>query len=160
MGSQRARDFAHRNPGVQFRSVDYTHAGEVLARIDRFVAINSAVEVDLTGQVNAEVAGGIYVGAVGGALDFFRGAHRSKGGLPIIAMPSKAGHGERSPSRIVAHLSGPVSTPRSDAGVIVTEYGVADLRGLSLSERIPKMIAIAHPDVREDLDRASWRMRI
>lgn len=91
----------------------------------------------------------MYVGAVGGALDFLRGAHRSKGGLPIVALPSTAGKA----SRIVAKLSRPVSTPRSDAGIIVTEYGVADLRGLPLSERARRMIAIARPGVRAQLER-------
>lgn len=149
MGSRRIHEFTHHNPGVQFRSTEYTHDPEVFAQIERFVALNSAIEVDLTGQINAEVAGGVYVGAVGGALDFLRAAHRSKDGLPIVALPSVAGKR----SRIVARLSGPVSTPRSDAGVIVTEYGVADLRGLPLSQRVPRMIAIAHPDFREALQR-------
>ena len=148
-GSKRIQQFCHRNPAVQFRSPAYTHDAGVLAGIGRFAALNLAIEVDLTGQINAEVAGGVYVGAVGGALDFLRGAHRSKGGLPIIALPSTAGKA----SRIVAKLSGPVSTPRSDAGIIVTEYGVADLRGLPLSERTRRMIAIAHPGFREQLER-------
>ena len=82
-------------------------------------------------------------------MDFLRGAHRSKGGLPIVALPSTAGK----TSRIVARLDGPVSTPRSDAGIFVTEYGVADLRGAPLSARVRKMIAIAHPDFREQLER-------
>lgn len=148
-GSKRIQQFCHRNPAVQFRSNAYTHNAEVLARIERFAALNAAIEVDLSGQINAEIAGGVYVGAVGGALDFLRGAHRSKGGLPIVALPSAA----RKASRIVAKLSGPVSTPRSDAGIIVTEYGVADLRGAPLSERTRLMIAIAHPDFRERLER-------
>ena len=148
-GSRRLQQFCHRNPLVQFRSNAYTHNAEVLARIERFTALNTAIEVDLSGQINAETAGGVYVGAVGGALDFLRGAHRSKGGLPIVALPSTAGKA----SRIVAKLSGPVSTPRSDAGIIVTEYGVADLRGAPLSERARLMIAIAHPDFREQLER-------
>jgi acetyl-CoA hydrolase len=147
-GSKRIQQFCHRNPAVQFRSNAYTHNAEVLARIERFVALNTAIEVDLSGQINAETAGGIYVGAVGGAVDFLRGAQRSKGGLPIVALPSTAGKA----SRIVAKLSGPVSTPRSDAGIIVTEYGVADLRGATLSERARWMIAIAHPDFRERLN--------
>ena len=146
-GSRRIQQFCHRNPAVQFRSNAYTHNAGVLASIERFAALNTAIEVDLSGQINAEVAGGVYVGAVGGALDFLRGAHRSKGGLPIVALPSTAGNA----SRIVAKLSGPVSTPRSDAGIIVTEYGVADLRGASLSERPRRLIAIAHPDFREQL---------
>jgi len=153
MGSRRLHDFAHRNAAVQFRSTTYTHNADVLARIDRFVALNSAVEVDLTGQINAEVAGGIYIGAVGGALDFLRGASRSKGGLPIVALPSTAGGIGKRAGRIVARLSGPVSTPRSDAGIIATEYGIADLRGQVLSERKRRMIAIAHPDFREQLER-------
>lgn len=145
MGGRRIHDFAHRNEAIEFRSTRYTHDPNVLASIDRFVAINSAVEVDLSGQINAEIAGGMYVGAVGGALDFLRGARRSHGGVPVIALPSTAGKGA---SRIVASLSGPVSTPRSDAGVIVTEYGVADLRGLTLRQRRERMLAIAHPDFR------------
>ncbi len=152
LGSRRVFELAHRNPAVQLRGVSYTHGADVLARIERFVAINSAVEVDLTGQVNAETARGLYVGAVGGAGDFLRGAARSRGGLPIIALQSMAGSGEGAVSRIVRQLSGPVSTPRSDAAIIVTEHGVADLRGLSLSERVRRMIAIAHPDLRGELE--------
>jgi len=147
MGSRRIYEIAHRNPAIAFRSTDYTHDANVLAGIDSFVALNSAIEVDLTGQINAETAGGVYVGAVGGAVDFLRGAHRSRGGLPIVALPSTAG----AASRVVAKLNGPVSTPRCDAGIIVTEYGVADLRGLTLSERVSRMIAIAHPSFREPL---------
>jgi acyl-CoA hydrolase len=155
MGSREVRDFAHCNPSVQMRPVDYTHAADVLASIDRFVAVNSAIEVDLTGQVNAEVAGGVYVGAVGGAADFLRGAHRSKGGLPIVALPSRTRKGSETIGRIVAHLAGPVSTARSDAGIIVTEQGIADLRGLTLSQRVRRMLDIAHPDDRAPLERAA-----
>ena len=141
MGSARLHRYAHRNPSLQMRSSEYTHDPQVLAAIDRFVAINSAIEVDLTGQVNAELAGGAYVGAVGGALDFLRAAQRSRGGVPIVALPSTVG----AASRIVPRLSGPVTTPRSDAGVIVTEHGAADLRGLPLRQRVERMLAIAHP---------------
>ena len=155
MGSRRLYDFAHHNPAVQFRATNYVHNADVLARIDRFVALNTAIEVDLTGQVNAEVAGGLYIGAVGGALDFLRAAGRSRGGLPVVALPSTAGQGAKRASRIVARLSGPVSTPRSDAGIIATEYGIADLRGRTLRERVRRMIAIAHPDFRESLERES-----
>jgi len=156
MGGRRAYDFAHRNRSVAFRSTAYTHDRDVLASIDRFVALNSAVEVDLTGQINSEVAGGTYVGAVGGAADFLRGAHRSKGGLPIVALPATA----RGHSRIVARLNGPVSTARSDAGLIVTEHGVADLRGLGLAERVRRMVALAAPDCREALERDAHAMRL
>ena len=150
-GSRRLHGFAHRNPQVQFRSSAYTHGAGVLAQIERFTALNSAVEVDLSGQINAELAAGVYVGAVGGAVDFLRAAQISKGGLPIVALPSMSGTKH---SRIVSSLNGPVSTPRSDAGIIVTEYGVADLRGASLNERARKMLAIAHPDQREQLERS------
>ncbi|KWF68821.1 acetyl-CoA hydrolase/transferase family protein [Burkholderia cenocepacia] len=149
IGSVRVRRFAHRNPALELRGTEYTHNPHVLRRIERFTAINSAVEVDLTGQVNAEVVGGTYVGAVGGVGDFLRAAQASRGGVPIVALPSTAG----AHSRIVTKLSGPVTVPRSDACVIVTEYGIADLRGLSLAQRVPKMIAIAHPDHRERLAR-------
>lgn len=149
MGGRRIHEFAHLNDAIEFRSTRYTHDANVLASIERFVAINSAVEVDLSGQINAEVAGGVYVGAVGGALDFLRGARRSRGGVPVIALPSTAGKGA---SRIVASLNGPVSTPRSDAAIVVTEYGVADLRGLTLRQRRERMLAIAHPDHRGALD--------
>ena len=141
MGTAALRRWAHRNPALQLRDTGYTHDAQVLAESHRLAAINSAIEVDLTGQVNAEVAGGVYVGAVGGAADFLRGAARSRGGLPIVALP--ATHQGR--SRIVARLSGPVSTARSDAGLVVTEHGVADLRGQPLSRRVQRLIDIAAP---------------
>jgi acyl-CoA hydrolase len=154
MGGRELCDYVDRNSQVQFRSVDYTHSARTLGRIKRFVAINSAIEVDLSGQINAEMAGGIYVGAVGGAGDFLRGALNSDGGLPIVALPSVAGTGDRRVSRIVAKLNGPVSTPRSDSAIIVTEHGVADLRGLSLSERKQRLLAVAEPRFRESLERS------
>ncbi len=147
MGSAALRRWAHRNPALQLRDTRYTHDAQVLADSHRLAAINTAIEVDLTGQVNAEVAGGVYVGAVGGAADFLRGAARSRGGLPIVALP--ASHQGR--SRIVARLSGPVSTARSDAGLIVTEHGVADLRGQPLSRRVQRLIDIAAPEHRAAL---------
>ncbi len=149
MGSERLRRWAHRNPALQLRGTGYTHDPEVLAASHKLAAINSAIEVDLTGQINAEVAAGVYVGAVGGAVDFLRGAARSRGGLPIVALPATA----RGKSRIVAQLNGPVSTPRGDAGLIVTEHGVADLRGQTLSRRGRRLIDIAAPEHREDLER-------
>src|SRR5882724_11938428 len=154
MGGSEACQYAHRNPAVEFRPVEYTHSAPVLASIRNFVAVNSALEVDLSGQINAEVANGLYVGAVGGAGDFLRGARSSEGGLPIVALPSVGGSGEQLFSRIVAQLSGPVNTSRSDAAIIVTEHGVADLRALSLSERRERMLALADPSFRESLERA------
>lgn len=145
MGSRKLFDFAHRNPAIRLRSTEHTHDPRVLLGIERFVAINSAVEVDLTGQVNAEVAGGSYLGAVGGALDFIRAANQSPGGVSLLLVRA---------SRIVAQLQGPVATPRSEAGVIVTEFGSADLRGLGLAERRRRMIAIAAPENRAALESA------
>jgi acetyl-CoA hydrolase len=134
MGTQRLFDWARENPALKLHSSDYTHGPAVLAKLERFVAINSALEVDLTGQVNAEVAKGSYVGAVGGALDFIRAANQSPGGVALIVVQS---------SRIVERLSGPVATPRSEAGVIVTEKGAADLRGCTLRERERRLAAIS-----------------
>ena len=134
IGSRRLFDFARDNPAVQLRSTEYTHEARVLASLKAFVAINSAVEVDLTGQVNAEVAKGSYLGAVGGALDFIRAASFSPGGVSLLVLPA---------ARIVRTLSGPVATPRSEAGVIVTERGAADLRGCTLKERERRMLAIS-----------------
>lgn len=142
IGTRRLFEFAHCNPAIALRPASYTHDPDVLAAQEKFVAVNSAVEVDVTGQVNAEIAGGTYVGAVGGAADFLRAAARSSGGLPIVALPA---------SRIVAALSGPVSTARADAGIFVTEYGIADLRGQPLAQRRRCMVEIAHPDHREAL---------
>jgi len=155
MGTKRLYDYADRNPDIVLRGTRETHGAEALRSIDRFVAINSAIEVDLTGQANSEVANGDYLGAVGGAPDFLRAAHLSRGGVPILALRSTVG--ER--SRIVASLSGPTSTARCDAGVIVTEYGIADLRGCSLAERVRRMIAIADPRHRLQLERQAYANR-
>ena len=147
LGSAELFRFAHRHPAVRLRGTGYTHDPAVLAAQRQLAAINAALEVDLSGQVNAEVARGRYVGSVGGASEFLRGAARSPGGVPIIALRSTAGPA----SRIVVRLNGPVSTPRSDAGVIVTEHGAADLRGAPLPARYERMLAIAHPDYRAAL---------
>ena len=133
IGTRMLFDFARDNPALRLRSTEYTHDPRVLATLPRFVAINSALEVDLTGQVNAEVAKGSYLGAVGGALDFIRAATFSPGGVSLLVLPA---------ARIVKSLSGPVSTPRSEAGVIVTERGTADLRGCTLRERERRLSAI------------------
>lgn len=151
LGSRRVFEFAHANPKVALRGTRYTHAPSVLAAQHRFTALNSAFEVDLTGQVNAEVARGRYAGSVGGAVDFLRGAAGSPGGLPVIMLVSTAG----TSSRIVSGLSGPVSTPRSDVGIVVTEHGTADLRGLTLEQRIGAMLEVAAPEHRAELAAAA-----
>jgi len=153
-GTEALFRFAHRNPKLQLRSTQYTHDLAVLGAQHRLAAINAAIEVDLTGQVNAEVAAGRYVGAIGGAVDFLRGAARSHGGLPIVALPSTT----KGNSRIVTRLNGPVSTPRSEPVVVVTEHGVADLRGLSVSERVERMLEITDPAHRPELEQAADRV--
>jgi acyl-CoA hydrolase len=134
IGTRKLFDFVGDNPDVRLHSTEFTHEPRVLLGLPRFVAINSAVEVDLTGQVNAEVAKGSYLGAVGGALDFMRAATFSPGGVSLLLLPA---------ARIVKTLSGPVSTPRSEAGVIVTERGAADLRGCTINERMRRMLRIS-----------------
>jgi len=152
MGSQPLLRLAAAGGGISLRDTRYTHDPAVLAAQHQLIAINSAIEVDLTGQANAETAAGRWVGGVGGAVDFARGAARSPGGVPIIALPSTAvSPASGTVSRIVGELSGPVTVGRADAGVIVTEYGVADLRGLTLGQRRERMLAIAHPDHRPAL---------
>jgi acyl-CoA hydrolase len=151
VGGEALYTFVHRNAEVLVRPSGYTHADAVLARLPRLVAINSAVEVDLTGQVNAEQAGHAIVGGIGGQADFARAASRSPGGCSIIALPATASNGA---SRIVARLSGPVTTPRADVDVVVTEHGAADLRGCTLRERRRRLAAIAAPEARETLERS------
>jgi acyl-CoA hydrolase len=153
IGTQRLYDFAHRNPAVRMCGAGYTHDAGVLSRLSRLVTINSALEVDLTGQVNAEGTGSAYLGGTGGQADFVRAGARSPGGHSIIALSATAKGG--SATKITAALAGPVTTMRSDVDVIVTEFGAAELKGQSLAERARRMVAIAHPDFREDLDRAA-----
>ena len=149
-GSRRLMDFADGNAALEMRSSEYTHNQQVLARVQNLYAINSGIEVDLTGNVNSEVAAGRYLGAIGGQLDFVRGSFASPGGRSIIALSATTPDGKH--SRIVASLEGrPVTTPRADADIVVTEYGVADLRGRSFSERTERLRAIAHPDFRDRL---------
>jgi acyl-CoA hydrolase len=145
---ERLYRFAHKNPQIRLCPTSYTHAIGVLARVKNLVSINSALEVDLTGQVNAEAIGADHIGAVGGQLDYVRGAAQSAGGVSIVALPAAGRQGE---SKIVSRLSGPVTTPRSDVDVIATEHGIARLRGRGLRERVKAMVAIAPPAHRERL---------
>lgn len=147
-GTQRLYRFAHRNPQIRLCPTSYTHGAATLAQVRGLVSINSALEVDLTGQVNAEAIGSDYIGAVGGQVDFVRAAAQSEGGVSIVALPATGKTGD---TKIVARLSGPVTTARSDVDVIATEHGTARLRGCSLRERIQAMVAIAAPQHREAL---------
>jgi acyl-CoA hydrolase len=154
IGTKRLFDFAHRNPLIQIRDTGYTHSEAILSAIPKLVTINSAIEVDLTGQVNAEQSGSAYLGGTGGQIDYVRGGSRAPGGHSVIALPATAKGGTI--SRIVASLSGAVSTARTEVDVIVTEFGAAELKGQTLAERARRMVAIAHPDFREDLDRTAF----
>src|SRR3954454_4698524 len=157
MGTRRLYEFADRNPLIRIRSPHYTHDALVLGNFRRFVAINSALEVDLTGQVNAETAQGRNIGLTGGQMDFVRAANRAPEGRSIIALPATSR--DRRHSRIVARLpDGIVTTPRADADCVVTEYGIAELKGRTLEERAEAMIAIADPAFRAELRRAAERL--
>jgi acyl-CoA hydrolase len=149
-GTRRLMNFADGNDLIEMRSSDYTHNQQVLAGVPNLYSVNSGVEVDLTGNVNSEIAAGRYLGAVGGQADFVRGAVASSGGRSIMALPSTTP--DLKHSRIVVSLEGrPVTTTRADIDLVVTEYGVADLRGRSFSERAERLRAIAHPDFRDRL---------
>jgi acyl-CoA hydrolase len=156
IGSRGLYDFAHENPALRLCDSRFTHAEAVLASIERLVTINAAVEVDLTGQVNAEATDAAYMGATGGQGDYVRGGARAPGGHAIIVLPATARGG--SVSRIVEALSGPVTTPRSDVDVIITEHGAADLRGQTIAERARRLVAIADPAFRDGLAEAAWRI--
>lgn len=149
IGTDKLFRFAHENPAILMTGNDYTHGAATLARFERFISINSALEVDLTGQVNAEAIGHTYLGAVGGQVDYVRAAAASPGGRSIIALQSTSASG----SKVVPRLSGPVTTARSDVDLIVTEWGAADLRGRSLRQRAAALISIADPVHREALER-------
>jgi acyl-CoA hydrolase len=153
IGTRRLYDWADRNPQIRMCATSYTHDAAVLAQLDQLVTVNSALEVDLTGQVNAEQSGSAYLGGTGGQVDFVRAGARSPGGHAVIALPATAKGGTI--SRITSNLSGPVTTARSDVDVIVTEFGAAQLKGQTLAERSRRLIAIAHPDFQEDLARAA-----
>jgi acyl-CoA hydrolase len=148
--------FAHRNPQLRLAPIAETHGAAVLQQLQRFVSVNSALEVDLTGQVNAESINGDYIGAVGGQVDYVRAGGRSPGGASIIALPATAKGG--SVSKVVARLSGPVTTAGSDVDVVATEHGAVRLRGLSFSQRVQSMLSLAAPQHREALERRAHEM--
>ncbi len=153
LGDRHLYDFIHDNPGVESYPVQHTNDPAVIALHDRFVSINSTLEMDLTGACNSEALpqnkGAIPYSGSGGQLDFVRGAYASKGGKSIIAFHSTAKRGER--SRIVGRLSGPTTTPRTDVHIAMTEHGHVDLKGKSLRERALGLIGIADPSFRDAL---------
>jgi len=158
LASKRTFDFLDNNPSIEFHPSDYVNDPFVVAQNAKMTAINSAIAVDITGQVCADSLGRLIYSGFGGQVDFIRGAARSKGGKPIIALASTAKKGTI--SRIVDTLSdgSGVVTSRADVHYVITEHGVASLHGKSLRERAQELIAIAHPDFREEL-RAAARKR-
>jgi len=160
LGTRKAFSFVDNNPFMEFHPNEYVNDPFIVAQNDNMVAINSALAVDLTGQVCADSIGTSMYSGFGGQLDFIRGAARSKGGVPVIALPSTAKEGKL--SRITDTLlpgSGVVTT-RADVHYVVTEHGIANLYGRSLRERARRLIDIAHPDFREQLERAAAERKL
>ncbi|MDD5338375.1 MAG: GNAT family N-acetyltransferase [Dehalococcoidales bacterium] len=151
MGKKETYDYINDNPSVEFRPVDYTNNMLVLARHERFVAINSALEVDLTGQSTAESLGKVFYSGMGGQADFMRGSAQAKRGRSILTLPSTTSDGKI--SRIVPFLSegAGVTLNRGDVRYVVTEYGIAYLHGKNIRERAMELISIAHPKFRKNL---------
>jgi 4-hydroxybutyrate CoA-transferase len=160
LGSRRLFDFIHNNPAFEFHATSYCNDPFVIAQNDRVVAVNSALEVDITGQVCADSVGFSPYSGIGGQVDFLRGAARSKGGVPVIALPSTACHG--TVSRIVPTLrpGAGVVTSRGDVHYVITEHGTAYLHGKTLRQRAEALIAIAAPEFREPLERAAIEAKI
>jgi acetyl-CoA hydrolase len=151
MGSQALYEYVDNNPIVEMHPTEYVNDPYVIAKNDKMVAINSALQVDLTGQVCAESIGTKIYSGFGGQLDFIRGAARSAGGKPIIALPSTARRGTLSRIAGTLDAGAGVVTTRAHVHYVVTEYGVANLFGKSLRRRAEELIAIAHPDFRAEL---------
>jgi len=151
VGTSKLYNFVHNNPAVELLPVDYVNDPYIIGQHDNMISINSALLVDLTGQVNAEMIGNVQFSGIGGQVDFVRGAGRSSGGKSIIALPSTAARG--TVSRICKHIGegSAVSTTRNDVHYVITEYGIADLRGKTLQQRAAALSAIAHPQFRETL---------
>lgn len=153
LGTRRLYDYVHDNPHVEFHPTEYVNNPVVIARHDRMVSVTNALEVDLTGQVVADVFGQGFYSGLGGQVDFIRGATMSRGGVPVIVLPSTTADGAA--SRIVPFIrdGAGVVTSRGDVHYIVTEYGIATLRGRSIRERALELIQIAHPRFRDELRR-------
>jgi len=158
MGTQRLYDFVDNNPMIEMRPVDYTNDTSVIRRFRRMVAINSAISIDLTGQVSADSIGTRFYSGVGGQMDFMRGAALALEGRAIIALPSTAAGGTVSRIAPVLAEGAGVVTSRAHVRTVVTEYGVAELFGRSVRERAAALIAIAHPEFRDELEREARRL--
>ncbi len=158
MGQKSMYDFINDNPSIESRPVDYVNDPRIIAQNDNVISINATLQVDLTGACNSEHMLGHQYSATGGQLDFVRGAYASKGGKSIIAARATAAKGKI--SRIVPRLDGPVTTPRIDTHYVVTEFGVANLKGLSSTERAYALIGLAHPEFRDELTAAAKELHL
>jgi len=155
MGSEKLYDFVNDNPGVAMQDVKYTNRVNIIAKNPKVTAINSALQIDITGQVCADSIGTKFYSGVGGQIDFLRGASLSKGGKPIIAMPSVTNKGLSKIAPILTPGAGVVST-RANIHWLVTEYGAVNLYGRTLQDRAKLIISISHPDHQEELDKAAF----
>lgn len=160
LGSKRLFDFIDNNPIFEFRRTAYCNDPLVISRNDRMVAINSAIEVDLTGQVCSDSMGRAPYSGIGGQVDFLRGAARSKGGVPIIALPSTAKNGAVSRIANLLQPGAGVVTSRGDVHYVVTEYGVAYLHGKTLCQRTEALIQVAHPKFRGELEEFAIQQKL
>jgi len=161
-GSARLYRFLDRNPACFAAPVDYTNLPHHIMQNDRVVAIVNAAQIDLTGQACSESAGPRHISGTGGQLQFVRGAYASRRGKAFLCLSSVYEHDGRRESRIVARLAehGVVTTPRTDVMYVVTEFGIANLKGKSVPERARALIALAHPDFREKLERQALELRL
>ncbi|MFV0268068.1 MAG: acetyl-CoA hydrolase/transferase family protein, partial [Draconibacterium sp.] len=155
MGTKTLYDFIHDNPGVAMMDVEYTNKVSVIAQNPKVTAINSALQIDITGQVCADSIGIVHYSGVGGQIDFLRGASLSKGGKPILAMPSITNKGISKIAPILTPGAGVVST-RANIHWVVTEFGAVNLYGRTLQDRAKLLISIAHPDHQENLDKSAF----
>ena len=157
IGTQKLYDFIHDNPSVAMLDVEYVNDSNVIRKNPKVTAINSAIEIDLTGQVCADSIGTSIYGGVGGQMDFIKGASLSEGGKPIIAISSTTTKGI---SKIVPTLKvgAGVVTSRAHVHFVVTEYGVADLYGKNIAQRVKALIEIAHPDFRASLEEQGFNL--
>jgi acyl-CoA hydrolase len=161
-GSRRQYDFIHRNPRAHSYAVDYTNLPHNIMQNDGVVSINNTTQIDLQGQAASESSGHRHISGTGGQLQFVRGAYASRGGKSFMCLSSTYEKGGKRSSRIVSTLTpgNIITTPRTDVMYVVTEYGMVNLKGKSVAERAQALIALAHPEFREQLEREARRLNI
>ena len=162
LGSRALYATTNRNPDFHCHQVDYTNSPHIIMQNDNVVAINNTTQIDLQGQAASESDGHRHISGTGGQLQFVRGGYASKGGKSFICLASTYERKGVRKSRVVLNLTAGnvVTTPRSDMMYVVTEYGIANLKGKSVAERAKAIIALAHPDFREELDRQAYEHRL